>query len=601
MLYPIAFTQRMAYEKEHKDLLNLSNQNLKEVPKSILKNLKLRELNLSNNQLTELPDFITELKYLEVLNLRGNNFTNVPELLLQFKYLKTLSLSENQFKIIPETLKALTNLKEFDFGANPLVEFPQWIDTLYALKDLGIFNLKLKQVPEVVTRIKYLEVLSLDGNQLESLPENFANLRYLKELWAADNCFEYLPENFGKLHQLEKINFGNGQLKCLPESIGELRRLDWLSVDENKLQELPSTIGLLHSLTFLDISYNKITSFPSSFFRLHRESLEIWFNGNLYTEETKVLLKNAFPGIDEDDLEEEDPESEEYKHLEDTFGTGLNNSGASELDAIGSETSSGFSTLALFIGGIIFLGIIVFFTVVLRKKDPIIEAHNEAVEAYNEVVTSYEQHRDNILKNNKTILVYTNDTTLLEAYISPNIDVYKNPYAPSYNNIQSKTDALIELLNDKSLGYQVVLDNGRVRLIQGYFYDSVFPPGTMKKYRLLADYKMSDKEKGHKKKNIAKYPYMESIKKTDTVFNTEGAVLSHEELVNRKMNSGIHRLMAPLIDLDNEEYHFYFSPYDNNYSKQEFLEAIEDFKVMFLKEHKKRDLGRLQEIAIKIN
>ena len=591
----------MAYEKEKKDVLDLSNQNLKEVPKSILKNLKLRELNLSDNQLTALPDFITELKYLEVLHLRGNNFTSVPEFLLQFRYLKTLSLSENQLEIIPESFSALTNLKELGFGANPLVKFPQWLDKLYALRDLAIFSLKLKQVPEVVTRIKYLEVLSLDGNQLESLPANFANLRYLKELWAADNSFEYLPENFGKLHQLEKINFGNGQLKYLPESFGELRRLEWLSVDGNNLQELPSTIGLLHSLTFLDLSYNKISSFPSSFFRLHRESLEIWFNGNLYTEETKVLLKNAFPGINEDELEEEDPESEEYKHLEDTFESPLNNSMASELGTAASETNNGCSALALFIGGIIFLGGIVLYTVVLRIKDPIIEAHNEAVEAYNEVVTSYELQRDVILKKNKTILVYTNDTSLLEAHISPNIEVYENPYAPSYTNIQSKTEALIELLNDKSLGYQVVLDNGRVQLIQGYFYDSVFPPKTMKKYRLLADYKMSAREKEYKKKSMAKHPYIEYIKKTDTVYNTEGAVLSHEELVNRKMNSGIHRLMAPLIDLDNEEYYFYFSPYDNNYSRQEFLEAIEDFKVMFLKEHKKKDLGTVREIAIKIN
>ncbi|MFI8604201.1 hypothetical protein ACIGCP_07055 [Cellulophaga baltica] len=50
-------------------------------------------------------------------------------------------------------------------------------------------------------------------------------------------------------------------------------------------------------------------------------------------------------------------------------------------------------------------------------------------------------------------MVYTNDTTLLETHISPNIEVYENPYAPSYTNIQSKTEALIELLNDKSLGY----------------------------------------------------------------------------------------------------------------------------------------------------
>ena len=42
----------------------------------------------------------------------------------------------------------------------------------------------------------------------------------------------------------------------------------------------------------------------------------------------------------------------------------------------------------------------------------------------------------------------------------------------------------------------------------------------------------------------------------------------------------------PKIDLENKNLFFYFSPYDGSLTKQEFIAAIEDFKIMFLKDKK---------------
>jgi Leucine-rich repeat (LRR) protein len=53
-------------------MLDLSNNQLKALPKTLTGLNKLEELNLENNQLGSLPPYIYRLRKLKVLNLTGN-------------------------------------------------------------------------------------------------------------------------------------------------------------------------------------------------------------------------------------------------------------------------------------------------------------------------------------------------------------------------------------------------------------------------------------------------------------------------------------------------------------------------------------------------
>lgn len=567
---------------QEKDILDLSRKSLKKVPKNILNNPNLRELNLSNNQLTELPDFITELRHLEVIKLRNNNFKTAPELVLQLRNLKSLSLSVNQIEVIPESFSRLTNLEKFDIGANPLIEFPKWINRLYVLKDLGIYSLNLDHLPEVVLQVNYLEILSLDDNNLATLPNSIDKLRYLKELWAEGNCFEYLPESFGNLHQLERVNFSFNNFKYFPKSICNLKRLEFLSISENDIRELPHNIGKLNQLTNLDLSYNQITSLPKSFSSLNIERLEVWFNGNPYNETTKRQIKSLFPEIDDSELEEEVFVSIKEKNTS-------QNTIQKDVD------KSSFTVFFIFLTIIIIPVFFILLLKILDTEDPIVKTTKKANSEYNTVFTLYKKNRDSILKNNSPIYVYTNDTSKLKATFYPNLESYTSHYISSYSNTQSKTNALKKFLQDKSLGYKVILNNNRVRLIQAALFDSIYTDTSIKKYSLVVDYKMSKEEIELKKQRRTKY--MDILnRRRDTVFNSKKIVLTSKELTDRKINNGFKRILSPIIDLNNKEYHFYFSSYDNNFSKQDFIKAVEDFKAMYLKTDKN---GKIRELIIK--
>ena len=61
-------------------------------------------LDLSGQDLTELPEYITKLTKLNELDLSDNNFTEFPQILYQVKTLLSINLENNQLKSMPEDI-----------------------------------------------------------------------------------------------------------------------------------------------------------------------------------------------------------------------------------------------------------------------------------------------------------------------------------------------------------------------------------------------------------------------------------------------------------------------------------------------------------------
>jgi hypothetical protein len=87
------------------DGLILQDKNLYSLPQSLINNAHLiTNLNLSNNNLTELPDVFHLFKNLKSLNLSSNQLTSIPPSISKIVPLRKLNIVNNQINHIPEDL-----------------------------------------------------------------------------------------------------------------------------------------------------------------------------------------------------------------------------------------------------------------------------------------------------------------------------------------------------------------------------------------------------------------------------------------------------------------------------------------------------------------
>jgi len=117
----------------HCAVLDLSNQDLKALPASVLSKTNLTELDISHNQLTgALPSQIGQLKNLKKLDTSYNQLTGVPAEMGQLENLEYLDLSYNKLTGLPNELANLKNLKTLNLAGNN-----------YSQQDLQIIQQKL--------------------------------------------------------------------------------------------------------------------------------------------------------------------------------------------------------------------------------------------------------------------------------------------------------------------------------------------------------------------------------------------------------------------------------------------------------------------------
>jgi Leucine-rich repeat (LRR) protein len=100
--------------------INLSNANLKEIPKRVFDLYNLKELNLRNNSIKEIPQDLTRLENLEYLDLGYNKIETIPTFICFMPSLYNLILLEgnwiegNPIKNIPlDSAESLASMREY--------------------------------------------------------------------------------------------------------------------------------------------------------------------------------------------------------------------------------------------------------------------------------------------------------------------------------------------------------------------------------------------------------------------------------------------------------------------------------------------------------
>lgn len=108
--------------------LKLARISVTDLKKAIDKNSKA--LDLGRKKLVRVPDSVAELREVQTLNLSENNLTQLPRYLKNLENVTMLILSQNKLKRLPDGIIEMTNLICLNVSDNQLSCLPKDIKRL---------------------------------------------------------------------------------------------------------------------------------------------------------------------------------------------------------------------------------------------------------------------------------------------------------------------------------------------------------------------------------------------------------------------------------------------------------------------------------------
>ena len=181
--------------------------------------------------LASLPDEIYDLaETLEILNLSDNQLTDLPADLPRLHQLRVIFCAGNRFTRLPEILGQCPKLEVIGFRSNA-------IETLSAaalppgLRWLILTDNRLGQLPPEIGHCKRLQKLMLAGNCLTGLPAEMRELKGLELLRLSANRFEALPDFIPTLPRLAWLAFGGNPFSRDGRESVERESIEWDRLD----------------------------------------------------------------------------------------------------------------------------------------------------------------------------------------------------------------------------------------------------------------------------------------------------------------------------------------------------------------------------------
>lgn len=125
--------------------LELKKQKLKTFPKEIFQFKNLQYLDLSKNQIKELPDSLYLLTKLQCLVVAHNKLGTFPKDIGKCKNIFYLNANNNDISLLPPQIGDMEKLRTLDLWSNELADFPE---TLSNLKQLGTLDLRVIMISD---------------------------------------------------------------------------------------------------------------------------------------------------------------------------------------------------------------------------------------------------------------------------------------------------------------------------------------------------------------------------------------------------------------------------------------------------------------------
>lgn len=203
---------------------------------------KLKSGNLKNSTYIKITanleifpkELYTLVDTLEVLDLTDNNLSDLPDDFDRFKKLKRIFLSNNQFNHVPKILAKLPNLSMIGMRNNKIKIFEENSLPL-TTRWLILTDNELETLPYFIGDLKFLQKFMLSGNKLTSLPNSLSKCTNLELLRIAANNLNTFPKFLLSLPKLSWLAYSSNPFcKKHPDTNLGLKLIDWneLSIKE---------------------------------------------------------------------------------------------------------------------------------------------------------------------------------------------------------------------------------------------------------------------------------------------------------------------------------------------------------------------------------
>jgi len=258
-------------------------------------------LDLSNQNLTELPEKVVDLKELRMINLSGNTQLHLEktfEILSGLPKLEVILLDSLNLTELPENFKNLRTLKHVSLVNNPKLNFSHAFELMHTF-DLEFLNLshnKLTELPDEISEISRLRDLKLSYNhiQLSALFLTLADLPKLRSLWLDNNRIETLPPEIAAIRRVVYFYIDDNELSEFPKEMSQMDRLLVMHAALNNFSELPVELTHMPHLMFAILSNNPIETIPPEFRKRDYSLLALVMDGNKLDEAEKIFAKKMF-------------------------------------------------------------------------------------------------------------------------------------------------------------------------------------------------------------------------------------------------------------------------------------------------------------------
>jgi len=179
---------------------------------------------------TELFDLVDTL---EILDLSSNELTELPSDFGRFKKLKIAFFSDNKFTVLPKVLADCPSLTMIGFRSNQIVVFPENSIPLQT-QWLVLTNNQIEILPKSLGECLYLQKVAFAGNKIKELPVEMENCKRLELLRISANQLETLPEWLLNLPRISWLAFSGNPCSQIPQNNLELIEMEW---NELEIQE----------------------------------------------------------------------------------------------------------------------------------------------------------------------------------------------------------------------------------------------------------------------------------------------------------------------------------------------------------------------------